>query len=409
MLSPEIIARAVAQFGTPLFLYDQAAIEARIQELRSALPQSISLYYAVKANPNVAILAKLRPLVDGLDISSGGELKQSLLAGYAPTHLSFAGPGKTEQELTLAIEHMIGSISIESRSDMERIAAISAQKKICTRVLLRVNPSKIIHKFAVKMGGKATQFGVDEEEASSLITDIRNNPHLQLIGMHIFSGTQCLDAPSLLENIEYILHLAEHYTNTYKLPLTALNLGGGFGIAYFENEQPLDLKTFSTRVTELIHAFEARTGCKPRYMLELGRYIIGESGCYVTRIVNIKHSKGIDFYILDGGMHHHLAASGNLGQIIKKNYHIVNISRATSELKKVTVCGPLCTPLDTLAQNISLPVSAIGDILVFYNSGAYAYTSSPLLFLGHETPQEVLWNHDSFELIRKSFDITDFN
>ena len=323
--------------------------------------------------------------------------------------MNFAGPGKTEAELKYAIEHDIGSLSVESISDFVRIKQIASELKRKVNILIRINPSRVPDKFAMKMGGRATQFGIDEDELEIIIRAVLKSNNVQLFGFHIYSGTQCLDAATIIENFSYTLQLVEQLVKNYSLTVSRINLGGGFGIPYFTGNQPLILTTIADALPNLLNNFEKKINQKPKYILELGRYIVGEAGYYLTSIVNKKISKGITYYILDGGMHHNLSAAGYLGQIFKKNFMIKNISHLSNCRHKVNLAGPLCTPLDIMAQGIELPDSEIGDIIVFFNSGAYAFSASPLLFLSHETPKEVLYKNGNFELIRPSFDITKFN
>lgn len=408
-MDDKLILNSVKENGTPQYLYDFPAIQNRITEVKSLLPSSVRLYYAVKANPNLKLLGYLKPLIDGLDISSGGEIKQSIQAGYKTNSMNFAGPGKTKEELEFAVKNKIGSLSIESSSDLVRLDLVASKLKQKANVLVRINPSKLVNKFAMKMGGKATQFGVDEEDLDTVINVVKKSDNLGFLGFHVYSGTQCLDAQALLENYAYTLDLVEKLIGKHDLSIKKIDLGGGFGIPYFAGEHPLVFAGFKAELSKLLANFEKMSGQKPEYILELGRYLVAEAGHYVTKLINQKHSKGTTYYILDGGMHHNLAAAGYLGQVIRKNYKVRNLSRNPGKTVKVNLAGTLCTPLDTMATNLEVPESEIGDIIVFYNSGAYAFSASPLLFLSHETPPEVLYKDGAYELIRRSFAPTDFN
>lgn len=398
------------QYHTPLYLYDLDSIIERIRQIKSSLDPEIKLYYAVKANPNLHLLKKIRPEIDGFDISSAGELKQCNQAGINSSILSFAGPGKSPQELQKAIESSCGSISIESEDELIRI--IETAKSIDRRanVSIRINPQKIINKFAMKMGGKPTQFGVDEENVSSIIKLIKDSQDwLNFIGYHVYSGTQCLEAESLRENFEYILQMIGTIIKDHQLPGQKINLGGGFGVAYFQNNQPLDLEQTIKFLNDSVQKFR-KDNPEMKFIIELGRYLTAEFGYYLTTVLATKNSRGKKYAIIDGGMHQNQSASGNLGQIIKKNYKIENIADSSEQsLEKIDISGCLCTPLDSMATDLEINTVNTDDLLVFYNSGAYGFSASPLMFLGHETPKEILYTQGKTQIIRDSKSILDFN
>ncbi|GBR73610.1 pyridoxal-dependent decarboxylase [Candidatus Termititenax aidoneus] len=381
---------------TPCYVYAWAEILARLKLLKDNLPENVHLYYAVKANSNLHLLKALKDKVDGLDISSDGEFEQAVLAGYAPQTFSFAGPGKTDAEIELAINSGCGSLSAESLDDLARIENIAQKLGKTAYVSLRVNPADLVEKFALKMGGKPTQFGFDEEDLAGL-------PKLkqaQIIGLHVYAGTQCLDAAALTENLQNIFKLAKKIG----APLRQINVGGGFGVDYHIGQEPLD----AVAVCQALRK-EAQKWPQTKIVLELGRYLIAPAGEYLCRVINIKKSRGKTFVIVDGGMHQNISAAGNLGQIIKKNYKIRNLTNPESEKCKVELVGCLCTPLDTLAVNLELPAPRPGDVLCVANSGAYGYTASPLLFLGHPTPSEYLLQDGKITLIRRGRRLVEFN
>ncbi len=401
------IKKIVEREGTPLYVYDYQGIKERIIKIKELLGNA-SLIYAVKANPNLQILKKIRPFIDGLDISSGGELKQALLAGYDPAVVSFAGPAKSEEEIKFAINNNCGSLSIESNDDLLRIIRLAKELGKKANVSLRINPAELIPKFAIKMGGMATQFGVDEEAIYDVLNKILQDQNcLNFVGFHIYAGTQCLDAESLGLNFKNIFSLIKKIITKLNLSGLKINVGGGFGIPYFDGQEHLDLEQ-----TILFLKKEVLAQGLENFpiVIELGRYIVGEFGFYVTRVLAVKESRGKRYLIVDGGMHQNLSASGNLGQVIKKSYQVENITSESTEKIKYDVAGSLCTPLDMLGWGIEFPKTEVGDLLVIKNSGAYGYTASPLLFLGHETPKEILAiNSSEYEVIRPSFDITSFN
>jgi diaminopimelate decarboxylase len=404
------LLQAAENFGTPLYVYDFDAIKRRLAALRSLFHPQINLYYAVKANSNLHLLANMKPLVDGLDVSSGGEIRQALLAGYRGTDLSFAGPGKTAGEIVLALQNDCASLSVESNDDLTRIirACRTIGKK--ANISLRINPQTQVKEFAVKMGGMASPFGVDEEDAAEMIDVIRENEEcLNFLGFHIYAGTQCLNMVGLTQNIDNVLQTVEKICRQKDLAFTRINFGGGLGIPYFKSDTDFDLKEFSRFVNQAVVQFESRMSQSVDFILELGRYLVGPFGYYLSQVLVLKESRGRKFVILDGGMHQNLPPSGNFGQVISKNYDIQNISKPAAVKEKVDIVGCLCTTLDRLANRIEIGSPEVGDILVIKNSGAYGLTASPIFFLGHETPREVLIKDRKAKVIRESKDITQFN
>ncbi|WNM64017.1 hypothetical protein [Candidatus Nitrospira neomarina] len=396
--------------STPLYVYDFDAIQSRLRQLRSLFGENIQLYYAVKANSNLKLLTYMRRFIDGLDISSAGEMKQALLASYQTDQLSFAGPGKTTQELEFAVKNDCGSINVESIDEIKALITITEQLNCKVNIFLRINPAQLTPQFAIKMGGKATQFGIEEENIEQAISLISQHNHLfNFIGYHIYAGTQCLDPQGLLDNIAYTLNLVQRLVSQHSLKPHKLNLGGGFGLPYFENDHELDIKEVAQNINSMLRTFEKINSLNLTYVLELGRYIVGEFGYYLTKILATKESRGKTYCIVDGGMHQNMSAGGNFGQIIRKNYKIRNLSHCSEPMKKVDLAGCLCTTLDTLATNIYINSPKVGDVLLFENSGAYGFTASPLLFLGHETPKEILIREGQMEIIRSSKQLTDFN
>jgi diaminopimelate decarboxylase len=373
---------------TPFYAYDRQLICNRVAELRQALPTSIKLHYAMKANPLPAVVGLLAGLVDGIDIASAGELKIALDAGANPRDISFAGPGKRRSELSQAVAAGV-LINLESFREVGELATISATLKLPARVAIRVNPDFELKGAGMKMGGGPKQFGVDVEQVPELFAAIKT-AGLQFAGFHIFSGSQNLKAEAICEaqqkSYELALGLAKHTPE----PIRFLNLGGGFGIPYFTGEQALDLAMIAQNLKQ-IAARAAQEMPEAELVLELGRYLVGEAGIYVTRIIDRKISRGQTYLVVDGGLNHHLAASGNFGQVIRKNYPVAIGNRmGEGEKETVSIVGPLCTPLDLLADRMELPVAKPGDFVVIFQSGAYGASASPQGFLGHPEVIEVL-------------------
>ncbi len=373
---------------TPFFAYDRELITDRIRRLRSSLPERIALHYAVKANPMPAIVQHLAGLVDGFDVASALEMKTALDTPMPTDCVGFAGPGKTTSELAQAIAAGI-SIEMESEGEMARIAAIAASGGTRPQVAIRVNPDFEVKGSAMRMGGGSTQFGVDAERVPSMLRDLASLD-LEFTGFHMFAGSQNLNADLLAETQEQTIDLALRLAEKAPAPMRHLNIGGGFGIPYFPNDRRLDIDIVGKRLGELLSGRVNLALHGTRVVIELGRYIVGESGVYVSRIVDRKESRGHVFLVTDGGLHHQLAASGNFGQKIRRNYPVTIGNRMDSPYETVTVVGCLCTPLDLLADKMALPEAEVGDLVVVFQSGAYGYTASPTAFLGHPLPVEIL-------------------
>lgn len=398
------------KYGAPFYLYDLNTMKEKIDNIRHEFGSNIELFYAVKANSNLEILKAIRNDVDGLDISSMGEMEQSLLAGYDPGKLSFAGPGKTRRELKEAVCQNIGVISVESIRELQDIRSIALTGGIKPNIALRLNPKMLIKEFAIKMGGKATQFGIDEEDVAPAIDYIRQNENLfNLLGIHIYAGTQCMSEESLVNNMINILQIAGNLKNRYGIECRLINLGGGLGVSYYEENKEIDLSLLAGGIIQALNQYRTSTGANPRFILELGRYLVADAGIYVVRVVSEKKSRGDPYFVLDGGMNHHLAASGNLGSVIRKNYPVKNLSNPDAPKQTCNLVGPLCTPLDLMGKNVSVESPRLGDLIGILNSGSYAFTASPMLFLGHETPVELLVVDDEIKIIRGRKKLRDFN
>lgn len=383
------LSRLAARVGqTPFYVYDRRLIDARISALRSVLPAAFKLHYAVKANPMAAVVGHIAAQVDGLDTASGAEMTLALNAGMAPRHISFAGPGKQTHELEQAVAAGI-LINVESLREAERLAEISARTGWAARVALRINPAFELKGAGMRMGGGPRQFGVDAESAPTVLAAI-GRLGLNFEGFHIFAGSQNLNGEAIRDTQRLSFDLAKQLADLAPSPIRSLNLGGGFGIPYFPGEQRLELEAVLEGLNAI--AAEARTTMpEAELVLELGRYLVGEAGLYVTRIVDVKISRGQTYLVTDGGMNHHLAASGNLGQVIRKNYPVAIGNRmGDTQTIASSVVGPLCTPLDILADKMPLPAAEPGDLVVVYQSGAYGASASPQGFLSHPAVSEVL-------------------
>lgn len=365
--------------GTPLFVYDRALIAERISAVRAALP-GVALHYAIKANPLPALVAWLAARVDGLDVASGGELTLALASGAVPASIGFAGPGKRDDELRAAIAAGV-RLNVESMSELARIAALGGRGPVS----LRVNPDFELKGAGMRMGGRATPFGIDEADVPAAIV-LAQNLNIIVDGLHVYAGSQTLSAPAVIEAQVATLALATRLAAVAQFELRHLNLGGGFGIPYFANDLPLDLAAVGEALVPRLAGLPGT-----QIVVELGRYLVGEAGVYLTRIVDRKVSRGTTFLVTDGGLHHQLAASGNFGTVIRRNYPIRNASRyAAVDAETADVVGCLCTPLDRLGEKVALPRSEPGDLIAVFMAGAYGATASPAAFLSHPPPRELL-------------------
>ena len=373
---------------TPFYAYDRRLLDARVAELRQHLPRAVKLHYAIKANPMPALVCHMASLVDGMDVASGGELKTALDAGVPAREISFAGPGKSEPEIAQAIAAGV-LLNVESPRELDIAAAASRRLGAPARVALRVNPDFELKSSGMRMGGGAKQFGIDAEAVPALLREL-GDMELAFEGFHIFSGSQNLSAASICEaqrkTLELAIRLAEHAP----APVRVLNIGGGCGIPYFPGEEALDLAPIGANMRDLLESAQAQLP-HATLVVELGRYLVGEAGIYVCRVVDRKLSRGEVFLVTDGGLHHHLAASGNFGQVLRKNYPVAIGNRMDAPTRQTaSVVGPLCTPLDLLAERMELADAAPGDLVVVFQSGAYGASASPQAFLGHPAVIEVL-------------------
>ena len=407
--SPEVWEDLARTHGTPFYLFDADTVAGRIRAVRDAMFGLVQVYYAVKANPNLGLLRAVQPVADGVDISSGGELVQALLAGFDPARMSFAGPAKTAHELEAAIRAGVGCISAESLREIDQCARIAAQVGQPAKLLLRVNPTLPNRAYGVKMAGRSVQFGIDEaalpEAAARLKT---HGAMLQFCGIHAYVGSQCFDPAAIVEATANALRIACELEARCGLVCRTINLGGGFGIAHGEARRELDLQVLASGLVPLFKLhLQSAPACD--LIFELGRFITADAGVYVTRVVDTKDSRGKAFVLCDGGLNHHLAAAGTFGAALRGNFPLRNLTRPAAPVLTCHVAGPSCNPTDLLGIDVLLPHPAPGDLLGVAMSGAYGLTASPALFLGHATPVELVRNGQQVVVGRQSHPITDFN
>ncbi|MGL5837169.1 MAG: pyridoxal-dependent decarboxylase, exosortase A system-associated [Sphingorhabdus sp.] len=379
----------VAEAGdTPLFVYSTAALERRISELRAAMPSTLAIHYAMKANPFSPLLEWMNTRVDGLDVASGGELELALAAGVAPERISFAGPGKRDRELEFALSNGV-TLNCESEGEARRAFAIGERLGIRPKVAVRVNPTFDLKGSGMKMGGGAKPFGVDAERVPALVKRIIE-AGAEWRGFHIYAGSQALDPQAILSMQVQTLALAAELAEAAGCAPPHVNLGGGFGIPYFPGDIAIDLKIVGDALGEALATLPPILE-NAHFCMELGRYLVGEAGVYLCRVIDKKVSHGETFLITDGGLHHQLAASGNFGTVIRRNYPVAIASRFDAPADKVqSVVGCLCTPLDRLSDNALLPHAEIGDLVAIFCAGAYGASASPANFLGQGAAKEIL-------------------
>ncbi len=374
---------------TPFYVYDRKIIHDRIAALRATFPSGIHLHYAIKANPMADVVRFIAPLVDGIDVASAKEMVTAIENGAEPQHISFTGPGKTDAELDQAVRSGV-VINVESERELAPILAAGRKYKTRPKITVRINPDFELKGSGMRMGGGAKQFGIDAENIPDILQKIKTLD-LDFLGFHIFSGSNCLNAAAIIEAQDKTFELAIRLAKESGVTLKTLNIGGGLGVPYFPGDTPVDLTKVGEYLTRKMAEIRADLP-ETEIIMELGRYIVAESGVYVCRVVDRKISRGQVFLISNGGLHHHLAASGNFGQLIRKNFPVAigNRMGQGQDCEPVNIVGPLCTPLDILADKMNLPKAEIGDYVVVFQSGAYGLTASPIHFLSHPVAREVL-------------------
>lgn len=372
----------------PSFIYSKRVIEKKISTLRAALPASLNINFAIKSNPMQELVSFMQQHVDGLDVASGAELLIAINSGMSPDHISFAGPGKSDDELELAIQHQV-IINVESENELDRIIKISHTLNMQARIALRINPDFDCRNSAISMSGGPTQFGIDAEIADQVIHKA-NNSDVEFLGLHIYTGSQNLNAQAIIEAQQKTFALVKQLTASSETEFKQINIGGGFGIPYYPNDKALDLEAIGNNLASLIEDYHQQYS-NTQFITELGRYIVGECGVYIARIVDKKVSRGKTFIITNGGLNHNLRSAADNFRIGQKNNYPVSIAnKIGAQTEAACVVGPLCTPLDVLAYESEIPVANVGDYFVMFQSGAYGYSSSPLDFLSHPRPLQYL-------------------
>lgn len=386
------VTSLASQVGTPYYVYNGDAVVRKIQQVRQAMGPETSLYYSLKANPSLGLSQLIFRQGIGAEVASIGELVLAQQSGFPPCRIIFAGPGKTDEELELAARLGIQAVNVESPGEIERLAGIAAELGKTIHVGLRINPAASVRGAQMHMGGGAQQFGIDEEALPGVMDRFERYPNLQVVGLHVYTGTQAFDVAALLSHCHRVVDLSLKIANYMGRPLKMIDFGGGFGVPYFENSPEFDLQFFASGYSKVVNRCKGEPSLSSAQLIvELGRYLIAEAGVYVTRVVDVKCSRGKTFVVTDGGMNHHIMATGNFGQVFRKAYPIALLNRMDGLAEEVvTIVGPCCTPLDVIGRDIPFPTVNVGDLIGVFYSGAYGYSASSLAFLSHPTPAEVL-------------------
>lgn len=385
------LVEAVESYGSPLYVYSSQKIRDNYKKLNSTLDGFASVYYSVKANPNVSIVNCLVNLGCGAEIASRREFDIAIEAGCKTDKIVFAGPAKSEQDIKHVMSLGIGELHVESIEEINRANQIAQQLDIQQPVSIRINPSAALKVGAMRMGGVPSPFGIDEEQIPGVLNHLRRMPGLSLHGVHVYSGTQILDASSLLLQWNYAIEISSKIARENEIALKSIDLGGGLGIPYYAGQNSLSLDVLTEGVEKLKFKVEQDEWLESvSIIVEPGRYLVGDAGIYLCRVNNVKKSRDQRFVVTDGGLHHNLAATGNLGQIVKRDYPIFVLNKTSRDISSAKVVGPLCTPLDCIGAQTELPEVEVGDVVCVMQSGAYGLTASPNRFLGHDTPVELL-------------------
>jgi diaminopimelate decarboxylase len=394
------LEQLAATHGSPMYVYDADILVRQFERLRRALPRAIEIYYSVKANPHPKVIEVFVQQGAGCEIASGGEYVLARRVGAVPQRIVFAGPGKGREELEFVVREGIGEIHLESFEEIEALENIASRRQATVNVAIRINPSAAFGG-GLLMGGHPTAFGFEEESLDQIVQTLSTCSHLHLRGVHLYTGTQILDAEALLKHWQHAIEVAKNVSELTGKPVSTIDLGGGLGIPYFAHEKELDLNILCHGARELVDAALSQVSmANARFLVEPGRFLAGPAGLYVARVRSVKACRGTTFVILDGGMNHHLAASGNLGQVLRRDYPIVDLSRNEPDAEStVVITGPLCTPIDTLGRKVKMPLPRVGDLMGVLQSGAYGLTASPVNFLSHPSPAEIMVRGGRHEVI----------
>ncbi len=397
---------AVKKHGTPLYIYDGQQLISNYHHLKDALPGFVDVFYALKVNPNLSLVKLLRSQGACTEVCSLAEMEIALKAGSSPEDIIFLGPCKKEEELRKAISLGIYALVIESETELERVSRLAKELDQQVHVAIRINPDFSADGSPWKMGGRPTHFGIEESQAIANFSRYLATPNIKVRGIHVYNGTNILDAKSVFDNTKYILNLFDQISTRYSCDFSMVDVGGGMGVPYFPNQEQLDIQTFHNLMYPLFSDFN-RKYPNTRIIMESGRFIQGTAGALAVQVNNLKTNHGKTFAVTDGGTNCHSAASGT-GRVVKRNFPIENISANDEDTTNVyQVSGPLCSPDDIIGRNVELKEINVLDILLVKMSGAYGPTASPVLFHSHGYPAEVLIHQGEVKLIRERDSVAD--
>ena len=396
------ITTLAEKYGTPLYVYNRQIFEKNADILLNTILPGARLFYSIKANPLVGVCQIFRNKGLGIECASAGELKTAVKAGFEGQDIVFTSPGKTAAEISLAMEIGVKVINVETVAEAQLIDAIASERGVNYPIAVRINPAISYSNAKIKMAGVSSQFGIEEADIDTAIPEILALNHVTLIGVQMYMGTEILMYEDAVSNTEYGIKLATAMAEKFDFRLKYLNVGGGFGVKYFPNESPLDTDALAAAMKEL-KATYAEVLADTEVIFESGRFLTATAGEYITRVLYVKESKGTKYVVCDGGSSFH-SASAFLGRFVRNNFPL-HVFPEGEEKTVTTITGPLCTPLDVIGQKVEINANiAPGDYVVIENSGAYGLTYSPVFFLGHELPAEVLIDGEDVIVLRESQD-----
>jgi diaminopimelate decarboxylase len=397
-LNDQIIAKAVEEYGTPIYLYDSSLMKKNYYHLKSFMPEEMQICYSVKANPNVHIMKEFISFGAFIEVASYGELQFAQWKKVMGKKIILVGPGKTEKLLRLAVKMHVAYIVIESEYEFCIINKIAEQLKKQIKVAFRVHTMRRI-KGMLSMSGN-NQFGMDEGQVIELLMKRDNYPYIHFCGIHIYFGTGILNENDFLKNTQLVFDISEEIQYKTNCKFEFIDIGGGLGIPYYEDESCINLENIKDELKMKTKKYIKNNGKTKIMGIEAGRYLVGSAGIFITRVIDKKTVNNKDYAILDGG-------TNNVTYHEKFGFEIppMKVLGKNSQAKQsITLCGPLCTPEDRLAINVEIEEIVIGDILVLYQVGAYGLTVAPGMFLSHGYPAELLWKNKKIYLIRRKLD-----
>lgn len=387
-------AELVARFGSPLYVYDATVLRERAAALQRALPASVEVAFAAKANASPGVLSTLRAADLGADVASGGELRAVLRAGFSPRRIVFTGPGKTDAELEAALQGGVGALTIESLDELDVVVALAGVARPGQGLMLRLATSGMGEDTPIIGAPGNVKFGLTDAEALEAVDRLRAHRMLapagpfRLRGFHAFGASNVLDAAVLVEAAADLARRAEHIAEHHGLDIELLDTGGGLGIPYTADEVPLDIGALGEGLKAELASWSERVGLSgTRLLLEPGRWLTGPAGAYLCRVVRTKERAGRHVAISDGGIHHLLRP-----RLVGQDHRVVVVGAAAARPvdARVDLVGPLCTGIDILASSVAAPAPRAGDLYAVLDAGAYGYSESMPLFLSHPVPAEVV-------------------